>query len=91
MTTTQHSVSPGVAYPVESVAGRDATLLAQFMGETSFTVDVSGTPCIVRGWGSPLDERVRFEEKDEVLGKDVRVWLVTETDGGFAAEHVGSS
>ena len=90
MTTTSHSVISGVAYRVESVAGRDATLLAQFLGETSFTITLDGTEHHVRGCGSQLDDRVRFHEKDAVLGRDVRVWHVSSADDGFQAEHIAA-
>ena len=90
MTTTSHSVISGVAYPVESVAGRQPCLLAQFVAETEFTVDMAGEPYLVRGCGSTLDGRVRFHEKDGFLGRDVRVWHVTATEEGFTAEHVAA-
>jgi hypothetical protein len=90
MTTTPHSVISGVAYPVESVAGRSPSVLAQFLAETEFTVDMAGDHYLVRGCGSQLDGRVRFHEKDEVLGRDVRVWHVTATDDGFLAEHIAA-
>ena len=84
------SVVSGVRCPVVSVAGTEPRLLAQFLGTTEFTVDMTGTPYLVRGCGSSLDGQVRFHEKDEVLGRDVRVWHVSEDDGGFAAEHVAA-
>ena len=77
----------GVAYPVTSVAGRDATVLAQFLAETGFTVDVDGSTCLVKGRGSPQDGQVCFHESDD-LGQDVRVWHVSQVDSGFVAEHV---
>jgi hypothetical protein len=82
------SVVSGVRCPVVSVAGTDPCLLAQFHGTTEFTVDMAGTPYLVRGCGSTLDGRVRFHEKDHVLGRDVRVWQVSQQDGRFLAEHV---
>ena len=84
------AVVSGVTCPVVSVAGTDPRLLAQFHGTTEFTVDMAGTPYLVRGCGSSLDGQVRFHEKDEVLGRDVRVWHVSEVDGGFVAEHVAA-
>jgi hypothetical protein len=41
----------------------------------------------VWGEGDRTGDHVRFHEKDDV-GKDVRVWHVTQTEHGFAAEHV---
>lgn len=91
MTITSHTVVSGVPHRIRSVAGRDATLLVQFLGEGSFTVDSGGTEYQVRGCGSHLDGRVRFHEKDDdVTGRDVRVWHVTATDDGFLAEHVAA-
>lgn len=84
------SVVSGVRCPVVSVAGTDPYLLAQFHGTTEFTVDMAGTPYLVRGCGSTLDRQVRFHEKDDVLGRDVRVWHVSEDDGRFSAEHVAA-
>ncbi len=84
------SVVSGVACPVLSVAGTDPSLLAQFLGTTEFTVDMVGTPYLVRGCGAWSDAHVRFHEKDEVLGRDVRVWHVREVDGAFHAEHVAA-
>ena len=84
------SVVSGVRCPVVSVAGTDPYLLAQFHGTTEFTVDMAGTPYLVRGCGSTLDGQVRFHEKDDVLGRDVRVWHVSAVDGRFVAEHVAA-
>lgn len=84
------SVVSGVRCPVVSVAGTDPRLLAQFLGTTEFTVDMNGTPYLVRGCGSWDDAHIRFHEKDEVLGRDVRVWHVSEVDGTIAAEHVAA-
>jgi hypothetical protein len=82
------SVVSGVRCPVVSVAGTDPRLLAQFHGTTERTVDMAGTPYLVRGCGSTLGRQVRFHEKDEVLGRDVRVWHVSEID--FVREHVAA-
>ena len=87
MSSTSSSVTSGVAYPVTSVAGRDAVVLAQFLAETGFTVDVDGTPCMVSGWGTLAEQHVCFREKDD-LDQDVRVWRVTPVGSGFAAESV---
>ena len=88
MSTTP--VVSGVSCPVVSVAGTDPHLLAQFLGTTEFTVDMAGSAYLVRGCGSSLEGQVRFHEKDDVLGRDVRVWHVAEQDGGFTAEHIAA-
>lgn len=91
MTSATHTVISGVACPVTSVAGTDPTLLAQFLGQTQFTVATGGGQAyLVRGCGSSLEQQVRFHEKDELLGKDVRVWHVSQVDGAFVAEHVAA-
>ena len=84
------SIVSGIRCPVVSVAGTDPRLLAQFLGTTEFTVDMAGTPYLVRGCGGWDDAHVRFHEKDEVLGRDVRVWHVSQVDGAFVAEHVAA-
>ena len=84
------SVVSGVTCPVTSVAGVPPAVLAQFIGETEFTVDMLGSPYLVRGCGSALHEQVRFHEKDPVLGRDVRVWHVAPAGNGFGAEHVAA-
>ena len=84
------SVISGVAYPVSSVAGSAPSGLDALVGETSFTIDMSGTPYEVHGAGSRLDDQVRFHEKDAVLGKDVRVWHVASSGDGLTATHVAA-
>jgi hypothetical protein len=88
--STRPSVVSGVPCPVRSVGGVDPVVLAQFTGETEFTVEVQGEPYLVRGCGGTLHEKVRFHEKDPVLGRDVRVWHVWPQDDGFCAEHVAA-
>ncbi len=84
------SIVSGIRCPVVSVAGTDPRLLAQFLGTTEFTVDMAGTPYLVRGCGGWDDAHVRFHEKDEVLRRDVRVWCVLEDEDGIVAEHVAA-
>lgn len=84
------SVVSGAACPVVSVAGTDPHLLAQFLGTTEFTVDMSGDPYLVRGCGSALDDQVRFHEKDDVLERDVRVWHVSKRESGIVAENAAA-
>jgi hypothetical protein len=91
MSTSTNAVVSGVSCPVSTVAGTDPVLLAQFLGETEFTVESAGEQHRVSGFGSTLDARVvRFHEKDAVLGKDVRVWHITRSGSGFAAEHIAA-
>ena len=92
MTTgTPHTVISGVPYAVTALPEGAQPSLEAFTGEAAFTIDMAGSPYVVRGTGSLLDDRVRFHEKDPVMGKDVRVWHVCTTDGGgFAAEHIAA-
>ena len=90
MTDTPTSVVSGVPYPVTSVAGGAPSGLGDFLGETVFTLDMSGRAYDVKGAGSELEGQVRFHEKSDVAGKDVRVWHVTREGEGFRAVHVAA-
>lgn len=90
MTSTTSSVISGVAYPVSSVRDAQPCRLDDFLGDTEFTVDMAGHPYRVQGCGGRLDERVRFHEKDHMVGRDIRVWRVTPVGDGFLAEHVAA-
>ena len=84
-----HTVVSGVPYPVTSTAGEPSGL-DRLVGESEFTLDMHGTPYRVSGCGGPCDQGVRFHEKDPVLGRDIRVWLVRQRDGGIEAEHLAA-
>ena len=90
MTDTPLSVISGVPYPVTSVAGAAPTSLDAFLGETAFVLDMAGRAYEVKGAGSELEGRVRFHEKSDSAGKDVRVWHVSREDGAFRAVHVAA-
>jgi hypothetical protein len=90
MTDTPMSVVSGVPYPVTSVGGASPSSLSDFIGETVFTVDMSGRGYDVTGAGSELEGQVRFHEKSKHAGKDVRVWHVTREGDGFRAVHVAA-
>jgi hypothetical protein len=90
MTDTPVSVISGVPYPVTSVGGAAPSGLDAFLGETSFTIDMAGRAYDVKGAGSDLEGVVRFHEKSDTVGKDVRVWHVTREDDGFRAVHVAA-
>jgi len=89
-TSTPHTVISGVAYPVTSVGSGRPAELGAFFGETEFTIDMAGVPYVVQGCGGPLEGRVRFHEKDHLVGKDIRVWQVSADGQGFTAEHVAA-
>jgi hypothetical protein len=84
------SVGSGVPYPVREVHRRAPDGLSDFVGQTSFLLDMYGEDYLVEGPGVEEDGQVRVFEKDEQgYGKDIRVWTVRPcADGtGFAAEH----
>jgi hypothetical protein len=87
MTGTTQAVASGVAYPVTAVVDVAPESLDQFVGTAAFTITLGATAYRVWGEGDRTGDHVRFHEKDDV-GKDVRVWHVTQTEHGFAAEHV---
>ncbi|HEX8094255.1 hypothetical protein [Jatrophihabitans sp.] len=80
-------VASGRLYHVKACRGRVPTALADFRGETDFTLSTETGTTVVRGVGAVHRDSVRFSEKDVALGgKDVRVWHITqEADGGFTA------
>lgn len=90
MTDTPLSVVSGVAYPVTSVGGAVPSGLTDFLGDTVFTLDMHGRAYDVKGVGSQLEDQVRFHEKSDVAGKDVRVWHVSREGGAFQAVHVAA-
>jgi hypothetical protein len=90
MTDTPMSVVSGVPYPVTSVRGGAPSGLDAFLGETVFTIDMSGQPYDVKGAGSEHEGQVRFHEKAGAGGKDVRVWHVVREGEGFRAVHVAA-
>jgi hypothetical protein len=87
---TFHPASPvasGRPYHVKACRGRIPTALADFEGETNFTVSTEAGTMVIRGCGAIHADAVRFHEKDVAHdGKDVRVWhIAVEADGGFTA------
>ncbi len=90
MTSTTLSVISGVCCPVWSVGDGDPHRLEDFLGDTEFTVSMAGSPYVVHGCGSRHGDHVRFHEKDDMVGRDIRVWHVTLADQGFQAEHIAA-
>jgi hypothetical protein len=86
---TRPIVASGKPYPVTVPPAGDASL-DSFLGDAEFTLDSSGGPLVIQGHGVRLDDKVRFHEKDSRGGKDVRVWHISQQDGGFVAEHVAA-
>ena len=87
---TRPIVASGKPYPITAPPAGDPSL-ESFLGDAEFTLESSGGPLAIQGHGVRLDDDVvRFHEKDSLGGKDVRVWHVSQRDGGFWAEHVAA-
>jgi|tagenome__1003787_1003787.scaffolds.fasta_scaffold15899912_1 hypothetical protein len=78
----RQTVISGVPYLVTSVADGTPTTLAAFVDDAEFTIALKDEHHLVRGHGRELDDKVVFYEKDNLGGKDVRVWHVTVDDSG---------
>jgi hypothetical protein len=89
MTGTTQPVASGVRYPVAALADGSPTSLDEFVGTVEFSIALGERMYRVCGEGERIEDHVRFHEKDDV-GKDVRVWHVTQTAEGFTAEHVAA-
>ena len=85
-----HSIASGKPYVVTGLVTGEVTSLDQFLGDAEFTIDGEGGPVLVRGHGVPLEDKVRFHEKSEVGGKDIRVWHVCSDERGFIAESIAA-
>ncbi len=90
VTTVTQSVISGVPCPVGSVRDDEPRQLEDFLGDSTFTVIMAGYPYVVQGCGSKADNHVRFYEKDDMTGRDIRVWHVTPAAQGFHAEHIAA-
>ena len=88
---TTPTVASGVPYLVTSGGDVGEPIeLDDFLGDTAFVITTQGGPYVVRGHGSRLDELVRFHEKDQRRGTDVRVWHISASTNGFKAEHIAA-
>jgi hypothetical protein len=88
---TPRAVVSGVPYQVREVRDREVLGLEDFLGDTTFVLDMDGDEYRVCGPGVPDDDGVRVFEKDEQgVGKDIRVWTVRRCTGDvYMAEHFG--
>ena len=86
---TPRPVVSGVPYQVRQVRDHEVVGLDDFLGETTFVLDVDGDEYRVWGPGVEDGEAVRVYEKDEQgVGKDIRVWTVRRGPAGvYTAEH----
>jgi hypothetical protein len=82
-------VASATPYPVLLVGDQAPSSTSGFAESDRFTLDLAGTPYLVRGCGRVVGDQVRFHEKDVAnSGKDIRVWSVTRHDDGtFTAQH----
>ena len=86
---TPQPVVSGVPYQVRRVRDHDVLALEDFLGDTSFVLDLGGDEYRVCGPGIADGDEVRVYEKDEQgVGKDIRVWTVRRGAGDvYTAEH----
>ncbi|WP_146149256.1 hypothetical protein [Kineococcus rhizosphaerae] len=86
----EEPVVSGREYSVDEVRGRPAAELEDFEGETSFHASHGPHEHDVVGFGRVEDDKALVHEKQgpDGGGRDVRVWQVTPTAQGFAAEHI---
>ena len=73
------SVASGCPYAVIDVAGHVPAALDDFVGEVSFTAVKDQQSCRISGVGGFAGDSLRFYEKDDSTGRDLRVWQVTAT------------
>ena len=88
---TPRPVVSGVPYQVRQVRDHEVLGLEDFLGDTTFVLDLDGDEYRVCGPGVPDGDEVRVYEKDEQgVGKDIRVWEVRRGSGDvYTAEHFG--
>lgn len=91
MFSTPRSVISGVPYQVREVRDHAVLGLEDFLGDTTFVLDLHGDEYRVWGPGVADGDDVRVFEKDEQgAGKDIRVWTVRRAGGDvYTAEHCG--
>lgn len=90
--TPPRSVISGKPYAVRLVHDRVPDRLDDFLGDTTFVLDLDGEDYTVCGPGIPAEPGVRvFEKSDAGAGKDIRAWLVCPPGDGtaFTALHLG--
>lgn len=84
---TPQMIISGVPYRVVDVDAHLPVVPSDVLGATGFVVEGSTGRHRVVGEGAVVGDVVRFHEKAEAGGKDVRVWHVHEApDGGLVAE-----
>jgi hypothetical protein len=88
---TPRPVVSGVPYQVRQVRDHEVSGLEDFLGDTTFVLDMDGEEYRVWGPGVRDGDDVRVYEKDEQgFGKDIRVWTVCRGTGdSWIAEHYG--
>ena len=85
------ATASGLPYSIVAVSGEAPNSLDQFVGTLSFTVDKGNAHSAVSGVGIRNSDGIRFQEKDTVDGKDVRVWQIRHvSDGAWTAETVSA-
>jgi hypothetical protein len=86
----RQSVASGKPYAVTRLPVGGSPSLDLFVGDAEFTIDGGRAPLVIRGHGVRHGDLVRFHEKDHFGGKDVRVWNISQRDGGFVTESLSA-
>jgi hypothetical protein len=87
----RQTIASGKPYPVLVPPAGASGSLQLFVGDAEFILDGgAGAPVVVHGHGVTHGDVVRFHQKDHIGGKDVRVWHVSQGDGGFVAESIAA-
>ena len=92
-TQTTTPVVSGVPYLVTEVAGREPTVMEDFIGSAvAFTARRDAASCVVVGDGIAHGHSVRFNQKAGGAGRDVRVWEIcfNASDRTFRAQTIRS-
>lgn len=90
--TSPGPVVSGKPYAVRSVHDRTPDRLDDFIGDTTFVLDLDGEDYTVCGPGIHVAPGVRvFEKTEDGFGKDIRAWMVCPPSASeaFTATHIG--
>jgi hypothetical protein len=81
-------VASGKPYQVVDLDDHSPEHLDDFVGDRVFNIATGAGTSRVRGVGRIDGDAVRFVEKDTAASKDVRVWVVRQSESkGFTAEQ----
>ncbi|MEP6560404.1 MAG: hypothetical protein ABJD68_04915 [Nakamurella sp.] len=85
------AVVSGRPYLIIDVSGYEPVRLDDFIGETGFMIVIAAETRRIEGAGSRDMHGVRFYEKEQGTGKDLRTWHITVTqDDEFEARTLSN-